>query len=305
MRVVLASDFSEHSQLTLAEACTRPWPPSSSFVVLHVVDFQGCSKLPAIREESYSKLQRLGESLKSTTECLARLGHSAGYEVVTGIPRGTIFEYAKSWQADLIMAGSRGKSAIAQFQLGSVVQGILRTAPCSVEIVRWVTKSPPSSHAMKILLATDGSECSLAAAHSLASRPWPDGTIFRILHIDEFAVREGLMTAASLSSIYPTSLLEELIATAADRAERAVAAALGVLEGGGLTAERSKTSPLGEPRGLILQAAQEWMADMIVLGSHGRRGIDKLLIGSVSETVATYAHCSVEVIRPRVVPHEA
>jgi nucleotide-binding universal stress UspA family protein len=47
------------------------------------------------------------------------------------------------------------------------------------------------------------------------------------------------------------------------------------------------------------------MADMIVLGSHGRRGIDKLLIGSVSETVATYAHCSVEVIRPRVAPHEA
>jgi nucleotide-binding universal stress UspA family protein len=55
--------------------------------------------------------------------------------------------------------------------------------------------------------------------------------------------------------------------------------------------------PVGEPRGLILDAAKSWQSDMIVLGSQGRSGLDRFLIGSVSEAVAVHAHCSVEVIR--------
>jgi nucleotide-binding universal stress UspA family protein len=43
--------------------------------------------------------------------------------------------------------------------------------------------------------------------------------------------------------------------------------------------------------------AKEWKADLIVLGSHGRRGMDRILMGSVSENVAIHAHCSVEVVR--------
>jgi nucleotide-binding universal stress UspA family protein len=55
--------------------------------------------------------------------------------------------------------------------------------------------------------------------------------------------------------------------------------------------------PLGEPRAVILDTAKTWGANLIVLGSHGRRGMDRFLLGSVSEAVAIHAHCSVEVIR--------
>jgi nucleotide-binding universal stress UspA family protein len=55
--------------------------------------------------------------------------------------------------------------------------------------------------------------------------------------------------------------------------------------------------PAGEPRGVILDTAKTWGADLIVLGSHGRRGLDRLLLCSVSEAVAIHARCSVEVIR--------
>jgi len=55
--------------------------------------------------------------------------------------------------------------------------------------------------------------------------------------------------------------------------------------------------PTGDPRAVILDAARAWPADLIVLGSHGRRGLDRFLMGSVAESVAIHAHCSVEVIR--------
>jgi len=51
------------------------------------------------------------------------------------------------------------------------------------------------------------------------------------------------------------------------------------------------------PKQLILKEAKEWGAKLIVVGSHGVRGLTRLLLGSVSETIAAHAPCSVEVIR--------
>ena len=53
----------------------------------------------------------------------------------------------------------------------------------------------------------------------------------------------------------------------------------------------------GEPRRVILDAAAEWHPDVIVMGSHGKRGIDRFLLGSVSEGVVRHAPCSVNVVR--------
>jgi nucleotide-binding universal stress UspA family protein len=52
----------------------------------------------------------------------------------------------------------------------------------------------------------------------------------------------------------------------------------------------------GDPRQAILECAKEWHTDLIVLGSHGRKGLDRLL-GSVSDSVARHAPCSVEIVR--------
>jgi nucleotide-binding universal stress UspA family protein len=48
---------------------------------------------------------------------------------------------------------------------------------------------------------------------------------------------------------------------------------------------------------MILDEAKTWGADLIVMGSHGRHGLDRLVMGSVAEAVASHAHCSVEVVR--------
>jgi nucleotide-binding universal stress UspA family protein len=209
-----------------------------------------------------------------------------------------ISEYAKERNADLIMAGSHGHSAIGRFLLGSVAQGILRTAPCSVEIVRSASAgTPPSSHPMKILLATDGSDCSVGAAHSVANRPWPDGTVIKVLSVEELIIPDGQIAGFPLSSVYPQSLLEELTTQTRDRARSAAKIAREILYRAGMKVLDDQGIELGEPRAVILDTAKTWGAGLIVLGSHGRRGMDRFLMGSVSEAVAIHAHCSVEVVR--------
>jgi len=53
----------------------------------------------------------------------------------------------------------------------------------------------------------------------------------------------------------------------------------------------------GNPKSMIIDASEEWHADLIVLGSHGRKALDRFMMGSVSEAIARHAHCSVEIVR--------
>ncbi len=297
MKVLIAIDSSPASERVLDEAAVRPWPEGTTFSVMNVVDVQRFARLPALIEDAEREAEAL---VKAGTEKLSRTGHKAFSEVITGFPRRAISQYAKEWHADLIMVGSHGRSAIGRFFLGSVAQALLRIAPCPVEIVR----SPsggfvPSSHPRKVLLATDGSECSLAAANSVAARPWPVGTVFKIVSVQELIALENPMAASPLASIYPASLLEELLADAHSRAVNAVEGARKILEKEGLKVLDHRPIPVGDARTIILDLAQAWSADLVVLGSHGRRGLDRFLMGSVSEAVAVHAHCSVEVIWPQ------
>lgn len=293
MKVLIAIDFSPASERVLDEAVARPWPEGSNFSVVHVVDVQAF--FPALIEDAKREGDRL---VKAGTEKLSRSGHKTVSEVIMGFPRRAICEYAKEWHADLVMAGSHGHSAIGRFLLGSVAQAVLRTAPCSMEVVRSASGGPaPSSHPMKIQVAADGSDCSVEALHSVAKRPWPDGSVFKVLSVEELIVLDGQIAGYPPASVYPQSLLEELTTQARDRATSAAKTAREILDRAGMKVLGDDAMPLGEPRAVILDAAKAWGADLIVMGSHGRRGMDRFLLGSVSEAVAIHAQCSVEVIR--------
>jgi nucleotide-binding universal stress UspA family protein len=297
MKVLIAIDSSPCSQRVLDEAFARPWPLDTTFFVLNVVDFQRFARFPALIEDA--KLEAI-ELVNSAATQLIHAGHQALAEVRMGSPRKVISECAMEVQADLIMVGSHGHSAVGRFLLGSVAQAVLRIAPCPVEIVRFPAGSPaPSSHPLKVLLATDGSECSLSAANSVAGRPWPAGTIFKVVGVEELIVFETPIGASPLASVYPSTLLEELLADARTRAVEAIDGTRKILEQARLKLQERQPIPLGDPRSVILALAHTWSADLIVLGSHGRRGLDRFLMGSVAESVAVHAHCSVEVIRPR------
>ena len=153
MKVLLAIDSSTASQLVVTTAATRPWPSGTVFCVMSVMDMGRWEGLPVLVEDAKHEAQSL---VTHAMNKLTQSGQDTFSEVQSGLPKKAIPEYAGQWRADLVMVGSHGQSALTRFFLGSVAQAILRTAPCSVEIVRPSPLPSPTSPGMKILLATDG-----------------------------------------------------------------------------------------------------------------------------------------------------
>ena len=186
-----------------------------------------------------------------------------------------------------------GASALTRFLLGSVAAAIAGHAPCSVEIVRPREAKPPGVH--KILLATDGSEFSERAARSIADRPWAPGTEIEVLTVVELTL--GTAQALFEPPYADSAQFESLREDAMKRAQSAVAAASEALAKTFPRVSESLSVLLDGPKSIIIEEADRTGADLIVVGSHGHRGIERFVLGSVSEGVALQAHCSVEVIR--------
>jgi nucleotide-binding universal stress UspA family protein len=146
---------------------------------------------------------------------------------------------------------------------------------------------------MKILLATDGSPCSDAAVKEVARRPWPADTQVRIV-----SVAEQPAPLVAEPYMVPGSYFEETAQVIRAQAEQAVeraAATLRDARNGGLQVSAEVLT--GSPKRTIVEEAEAWGADLIVVGSHGYKSWERMLLGSVSQTVAAHAECSVEIVR--------
>jgi len=143
---------------------------------------------------------------------------------------------------------------------------------------------------MKILLAVDGSPYSAVAADAVSKRPWPQGTIVRVLSAVENIV------APAVELWYDAGgSLEETNRQLTSQTARLTAEVAETVRASGLTVETAVRD--GDPRSVIIDEATEWDADLIVIGSHGYTGIKRLLLGSVAQSVVSHAPCSVEVVR--------
>ena len=146
---------------------------------------------------------------------------------------------------------------------------------------------------MKILLAVDGSPCSDAAVEEVARRPWPEGSLVKVLTAFELP-----MPPAPQGWALPINYFQEMDLSLRKQAQDIVDQALQKLK-----SKVDKSISLdgallpGPPRSVILDEAESWGADLIVLGSHGYRAWERFLLGSVSQAVVSHAKCSVEVVR--------
>ena len=143
---------------------------------------------------------------------------------------------------------------------------------------------------MKILLAIDESKSSQAAVRSVATLAWPSGTEVKVLNVVEPA---SLLLGREMSG--PDPEFETVWKALREQAKALVAKATEALRKPGLNVTPALEE--GDPKSKILDLAKEWHADLIVVGSHGRKGLDRFLLGSVSDAVARHAHCSVEIVR--------
>ena len=290
MKILLAMDTSSASQDALDGIASRPWPSGSSVEVVSVAEPSHLWTTSEVAEEGG---HRAREVVQRAVEQLKGKSLAAAGEALSGDPKTIILDRAKSMGADFVVVGSHGASAIKRFLLGNVAASVLRYAPCSVEVVR--ARSGTAGGGMKVLLATDGSKHSAAAGKSIAERPWPSGTEVRVLSAVE------LILPATRALLEPpfidSAFIEAARVDAMQRAQDAVIAATETLSATGLSLSESISVLVDAPKAIIVGEAASWGADLVVLGSHGLSGIDRFLLGSVSEWVAMHAECSVEVIR--------
>jgi nucleotide-binding universal stress UspA family protein len=150
---------------------------------------------------------------------------------------------------------------------------------------------------MKILIAVDGSECSDVAVEEVVKRPWPADSAVRIISVAETLSLEALAL--------PPRYREDIERAARQRAQTVVERAIARLrDSDARFLSLSSTIVIDSPKDAIVEEAERWGADLIIVGSHGYRRPDRALLGSVSQAVATQAKCSVEIARRRRVDED-
>lgn len=144
---------------------------------------------------------------------------------------------------------------------------------------------------MNILLAVENSNFSEAAADAIISQVKPDDAHIRLLHVLEpfpMALAKELgdkdQPDFALARVKLREQAKEYLALIAEKLRYA-------------GFEVSISVEDGDARDVILEWADRWPADLIVVGSHGSSGIRRFLLGSVSDAIIRHAHCSVEVVR--------
>ena len=147
---------------------------------------------------------------------------------------------------------------------------------------------------MRVLLAVDGSACSELAVQTVIDRFRPDGTDVKVIHAVEWMREMPLCFQYGVGTEAGQDVLE-LRKASFDRAREMVERVAAQLEFKGFHA--SVSTPDADPRHAIVDAARAWKSDVIVMGSHGRRGLDRLFLGSVAESVARHAPGPVMLIR--------
>jgi nucleotide-binding universal stress UspA family protein len=203
-------------------------------------------------------------------------------------PAWALIRKADNWKPNLIVLGARGHSVFGgRLILGSVSQRVLYEARCSVRIAR--ASENNLDKPVRLLIGVDNSADSNAAVEAVCNRHWPKGAEVGLL-----AVVDTVMPLTSdpaepkwieVADESNWRQVREIFEPAAQRIRSA-----------GLHAE--VLIRRGNPVDEILQEATTWGADCIFVGARGTRGIDRLLLGSVSSAVSSRAHCSVEVVRP-------
>jgi nucleotide-binding universal stress UspA family protein len=151
---------------------------------------------------------------------------------------------------------------------------------------------------MKILLAVDDSKFSEAATEAVIRQARPQDTTVRVLNVEE---QPAHLTAGGMAGYDPA--LDNELKDEVSEAEQLVSRTADLLRSKGF--EVTASAEMGDPKYKIIDVAEEWGADLIVLGSHGRSGLSRFLMGSVSEAVARHAHCSVTIVRVPVAKSSA
>jgi len=208
-------------------------------------------------------------------------GVSVIESVIQGVPASTVTEYAERQEVGAIVVPTSGRGAVSRLVLGSVATRVIRTADVPVLSVR--PEAAIDYPFGDVLVASDGSATAGAAVERAAVLAAAEGATLHVLSVVEIAAY-GPEAHATLT-----------IDTFEERAENAVDAAREVAERHGVQVETYLE--YGGVNASLLRGVEESGAELVVLGTHGRTGFDRYLLGSVAERTVRTAPVPVLTVR--------
>lgn len=203
-----------------------------------------------------------------------------------GEPYAAIVSCAERFAADLVVVGSHGRTGISRMLLGSVAEKVVRHAGCAVLVVR---KGPASG---PVVTATDFSEAAKPGLRAAAMEAARTGSPLVALHVFDLAWPGATPYAVDASGLSAVLSDTEALRGANESLRKAMEEATR-----GLIVEWKVEALVGDPSALVVRRAEELGARMVVLSTHGRTGLVRVLLGSVAERVVRLSHTSVLAVR--------
>jgi len=297
MKVLVAYDGSSYADIAIDDLRWAGLPAVAEALVLSVVEWP----LQAPRswgmvdtgfaedlEHHIKAAERLAEQ-----GCLGLQRYFPEWKLQAAVsPAGhastAILDKAHEWEADLIVAGTHGRSALARVVLGSVSLKLVQQAHCSVRIAR----PHRVDGSIRILIGDDGSSEAEAALAEVCRRNWAKGTEVRVAAVHELLVRTNVEGLALDPNLYDRInedehfRLKQIVKEAAGKCDLSGMRAMGIVGE-------------GDPKEVLVREARNWNASAIFVGARGMSRVERVLLGSVSSSAVAHAPCSVEVVRAR------
>lgn len=293
MRIIVAFDGSAAAidAVALVEAIT--WPTDSVLRVVSVIEptlsmagpyYRGAALAPEV-DEAITAYTR--DTLQGAVERLRASGRTVEGEVLRGRVASAIIDDARDFRADLVVVGSRGHGTIASLLLGSVSSEVVDHAPCPVLVAR-------TTDLTRVVFATDGSPSAQAAELILSEWPMFAGLPIRVVSVADIVrpwttgiapTMYGQVLDAYAAELRDAKIEHEGIA--ADTATR--------LRDDGRVADTEVRA--GDAAEEIIAVVEQQRANLVVLGSRGRTGLTRLLLGSVARNVLSGSGASVLIVR--------
>lgn len=299
--ILVATDFSKAAAAALETAAwsARRW--QAKLTVVHVVrsvlDSIAVIGYGADWEPTLQDLTRLQKQLCDDAEerLAALLAPYRGgeidlqSEVCVGRPFEEIVHVAEKRECDLVIVGTRGLSAVRRVLVGSTATKLARVCPCPV----WVARADHAEGLRSILVPLDFSETSQKALAAGVDLALSTGAQLHLLHAYDTEDLHGLLPQSEETKVELAYYRRRSRRAAMDQLQRSLARVAG-----DRAVEANHHVAQGAAWKVITSAAKRLNADLIVMGSVGRRGVSGFLIGNTAERVLHTADSSLLVIKP-------
>ena len=313
MRILIGYDGSEHSDAAIDDLKRAGLPRDSEVLIGSVGDLLMSG--PDVSEAVGQALSvpRLASTLKKAQTHAERVTKEAKEaaarakkriqklfpewnvraDVMIGTPAWVLIDAADKWNADLVVVGSQGHSALQRFFLGSVSKRVVTDSRCSVRVARPPDNTKSEGTPLRLIIGVDGSPAAEQAIYAVGQRVWQDGTEVRLIAVDDSTPPTRIVSRLPQAA----ALINDYFRNRESRVSTMLEWGTNELNAIGLTT--SVLTEKGNARDILLAKAEEWSADSIFVGTRDfKSAFERFRLGSVSTAIVTNARCSVVVVRP-------